>query len=182
MLSPLSKLLFVCGTAALIHLSPAPLSAQATAPSATPATAPAADLWKKAAIKQWRDLHEKILVMAKDTMFPVSKFDTRPHPDARSALGEFRHVTLGVEFVVSSMNRQQYDWAAHEAADLKKPATRESVVQDMEAALGNMDQVLDEKAAPGLLSMIEHQAEHYGKLVSAYRLAGIVPPSSRATP
>lgn len=36
--------------------------------------------------------------MAKDTVFPDDKLEWKPHPDARSVLNEFRHVTIGREF------------------------------------------------------------------------------------
>jgi len=46
----------------------------------------------------WKNLHDKILQMAKDTMFPDDKLEWRPHPDARSVLEEFRQVTNGLEW------------------------------------------------------------------------------------
>ena len=38
---------------------------------------------------------------------------------------------------------------------------------------------VDRGAKPLLIFWIDHQAEHYGKLVSNYRMVGIVPPISR---
>ena len=35
------------------------------------------------------------------------------------------------------------------------------------------------KPRPQLISWLEHQGEHYGKLVTAYRANGVVPPVSR---
>jgi hypothetical protein len=35
------------------------------------------------------------------------------------------------------------------------------------------------KPRPQLLGWLEHQGEHYGKLVTAYRVNGVVPPVSR---
>src|SRR5436190_2151261 len=37
----------------------------------------------------------------------------------------------------------------------------------------------DAKPAPSLIGWLEHQGEHYGKLVTSYRANGIVPPISR---
>jgi hypothetical protein len=39
--------------------------------------------------------------------------------------------------------------------------------------------LVESKPAPSLIFWIDHQAEHYGKLVSNYRMNGIVPPVSR---
>ena len=36
--------------------------------------------------------------MAKDTVFPDDKLGWKPHPDSRSVLEEFRHVTFDLEF------------------------------------------------------------------------------------
>ncbi len=94
-------------------------------------------------------------------------------------IGELRHVTLGLEYLTAAMRGERYDWATQEAAADAKPMTRESVVRDMEAAIAESYPLVDAKASPGVLLMLEHQAEHYGKLVSAYRAAGIVPPTSR---
>lgn len=38
---------------------------------------------------------------------------------------------------------------------------------------------VEKSAKPLLIGWIDHQAEHYGKLVSNYRAIGIVPPISR---
>jgi hypothetical protein len=49
----------------------------------------------------------------------------------------------------------------------------------MESAIAASYPVVEKMASPRLLFWLEHQGEHYGKLVSGYRLAGIVPPASR---
>ena len=40
--------------------------------------------------------------MAKDTVFPDDKLGWKPHPDSRSVLEEFRHVTIGLELTSAS--------------------------------------------------------------------------------
>jgi hypothetical protein len=49
----------------------------------------------------------------------------------------------------------------------------------MEAALAESLPLVKAKPRPQLLGWLEHQGEHYGKLVTAYRANGIVPPVSR---
>ena len=49
----------------------------------------------------------------------------------------------------------------------------------MEAALAASVAAVEARPKPSLVFWIDHQAEHYGKLVSNYRMNGIVPPISR---
>ena len=49
----------------------------------------------------------------------------------------------------------------------------------MEAAIAASYPLVESKPSPRLIFWIDHQAEHYGKLVSNYRSVGIVPPISR---
>jgi hypothetical protein len=65
------------------------------------------------------------------------------------------------------------------AADESKPKTRASVVADMEAAIARSYPLVQKNPQPRLIFWIDHQAEHYGKLVPNYRMNGIVPPISR---
>jgi hypothetical protein len=65
------------------------------------------------------------------------------------------------------------------AAHRRKPKTRASVVSEMEAAIAISYPLVEKSPTPLLIGWIEHQAEHYGKLVSNHRSVGIVPPISR---
>ena len=127
----------------------------------------------------WKQLHDKILAMAKDTEFPDDKLGWRPHPDSRSVLDEFRHVTIGLEMSTAQIKGEPFDYAAREAADAGKPATRASMVAEMEAAIAASYPLVETRPSPRLLFWLDHQGEHYGKLVSNYRMIGIVPPISR---
>ena len=130
-------------------------------------------------LNQWRNLHNKILTMAKDTTFPDDKLSWRPHPDSRTVLEEFRHVTIGLELTAAQARGEKFDFAAREKADASKPKTRASMVSEMEAAIAASFPLVESKPMPQLIGWIEHQGEHYGKLVNAYRSNGIVPPVSR---
>ena len=127
----------------------------------------------------WKSLHDKILVMAKDTVFPDEKLGSKPHPDSRTVLEEFRHVTIGLEMTTAMLSGQKFDYNARVKADESKPKTRASVVAEMEAAIKASYAEVQKNPKPLLIGWIDHQAEHYGKLVSNYRMNGIVPPISR---
>jgi hypothetical protein len=159
----------VVGFTVLIAVSPT-VHAQA---QSTPPT------WEQQVSRSWQGLHNKILAMAKDTLFPDDKLETRPHADSRTVLDEYRHVTIGLEMSTAQLKGETFDYNARLKADESKPRTRASVVAEMEAAIAASYPVVEKSAAPRLIFWIEHQGEHYGKLVSNYRLAGVVPPVSR---
>lgn len=142
-------------------------------PPATPPT------FEQVTVRTWKNLHDKILVMAKDTQFPDDKLAWRPHPDSRSVLEEFRHVTIGLEMTAAQARGEKFDFEAREKADAGKPKTRASMVAEMEAAIKASYPLVEQKPSPSLVGWLEHQGEHYGKLVTAYRVNGIVPPVSR---
>ena len=127
----------------------------------------------------WKSLHDKILVMAKDTVFPDEKLGSKPHPDSRTVLEEFRHVTIGLEMTSALLAGQKFDYNARVKADESKPKTRASVVAEMEKAMAASYELVKTNPKPLLIGWIDHQAEHYGKLVSNYRMNNIVPPISR---
>ena len=130
----------------------------------------------------WKDIHDKILQMAKDTVFPDDKLEWKPHPDARSVLEEFRQVTNGLEWSSAQLRGEKLDGPtvmARRKADAGKPKTRASIVSEMEAAIAISYPLVEKSATPLLIGWIRDQAEHYGKLVSNYRAVGIVPPVSR---
>ena len=146
----------------------------------TPAPPPLTYEW--VITSTWKDLHNKILEMAKDTVFPDDKLEWRPHPDARSMLDEFRQVTNGLEWSSAQLRGEKLDGAAVRArrnADAGKPKTRASIVSEMEAAIAVSYPLVEKSPTPLLIGWIRDQAEHYGKLVSNYRAVGIVPPVSR---
>jgi hypothetical protein len=138
-----------------------------------------APTYETAIASSWRSVHNKILTMAKDTAFPDDKLAWKPHPDARSVLDEFRHVTIGLEMTTAEAKGEKFDFAAREKADASKPKTRASMVAEMEAAIAASFPQVEAKPRPQLIGWLEHQGEHYGKLVTAYRANGIVPPVSR---
>jgi len=154
---------------------------QQAAPQASmaPPAAAAGNRYESALSRSWEDVHNRILAMAKDTVFPDSKLAWKPHPDARSVMEELRHVTIGLEMTTAEAKGEKFDFDAREKADAVKPKTRASVVSEMEAAIAGSYPLVKSKPRPQLLGWLEHQGEHYGKLVTAYRANGVVPPVSR---
>jgi hypothetical protein len=154
-------------------------AAQGQTPAPPPLT------YERVITMTWKDLHDKILDMAKDTVFPDDKLEWRPHPDARSVLDEFRQVTNGLEWSSAQLRGEKLDGPgvrARREADAGKPKTRASIVSDMEAAIAISYPLVEKSPTPLLIGWIRDQAEHYGKLVSNYRAVGIVPPISRKPP
>jgi hypothetical protein len=125
----------------------------------------------------WKAIHNKILTMAKD--LPEDKLSWRPHPDSRTMAEEFRHVTIGLDMSAAQLRGESFDYAARIKADEAKPATRESIVKEMETAMATSFTLVETKPQPRLIFWVDHQGEHYGKLVSNYRVIGLVPPVSR---
>jgi hypothetical protein len=135
--------------------------------------------YETALSRSWENVHNKLLTMAKDTVFPDSKLAWKPHPDARSVMEELRHVTIGLEMTTAEAKGEKFDFDVREKADAGKPKTRASVVAEMEAAIAASYPLVKSKPRPQLMGWLEHQGEHYGKLVTAYRANGVVPPISR---
>jgi hypothetical protein len=168
--------LLVLFAAAIATLNVLSGAAQGQTPAPPPLT------YEQVITSTWKSLHDKILVMAKDTMFPDDKLGWKPHPDARSVLEEFRQITIGLELASAQLRGEKLTGpgvAARRKADADKPKTRASIVSEMEAAIAVSYPMVEKSPKPLLIGWIEDQAEHYGKLVSDYRAVGIVPPSSR---
>ena len=168
--------LLVLLVAAIATLDVITGAAQGQTPAPPPLT------YEQVITMTWKDLHDKILQMAKDTVFPEDRLQWKPHPDARSVLDEFRQVTNGLEWSSAQLRGEKLDGPtvrARRNADASKPKTRASIVSEMEAAIAISYPLVEKSPTPLLIGWIRDQAEHYGKLVSNYRAVGIVPPVSR---
>ena len=161
----------------LVLLAAAIATLNVAAQGQTPAPPPLT--YERVITGTWKDLHDKILVMAKDTQYPEDKLQWKPHPDSRTVMQELRHVTIGLRMTSALARGEKFDFEAQEKADEQKPKTRASVVSEMEAAIAESYPLVEKSQAPRLVGWLEHQGEHYGKMVTAYRVNGIVPPISR---
>jgi hypothetical protein len=163
-ISALALAVMLGAVAAYAQTAPAP-------PSPTAA-------YDRAISNTWKNLHTKVLDMAKD--FPEDKLGWKPHPDSRTMAQEFRHVTIGLEMTTAVMKGEKFDFTATEKSADAKPNRRASIVADMEAALAASLAWIDANGPkPNLIGWIDHQGEHYGKMVDGYRVNGLVPPVSR---
>jgi hypothetical protein len=162
-----------------IMLAALALDAPALAQTTTPKPPPT---YESVIVNNWKNVHNKLLTMAKDEVFPEAKLSYKPHPDSRTMAQEFRHITIGLEMTNALMKGEKYDFAAKEKEYDARPASRAAIVKEMEAALAANFATLDANTAkpmPGLIGWLEHQGEHYGKMVTSYRVNGVVPPISR---
>jgi hypothetical protein len=163
-------------------LTIAALMLGAAAASAQTPTAKPPPTYEQVIVRNWKATHDKILMMAKDTVFPEAKLSYKPHPDSRTMAQELRHVTIGLEMTTAQAKGEKYDFEAKEKEIDARPASRAAIVKEMEAAIAASYAVMDApgfKPSPGLIGWLEHQGEHYGKLVTSYRVNGVVPPISR---
>jgi len=159
---------------AAVTLGAAVVATQTTTPKPPPT-------YEQVIVRGWKATHDKILIMAKDTVFPDAKLGWKPHPDSRSVLEELGHVTIGLEMTTAQAKGEKFDFEAREKDEAARPKTRARVVKEMEAAIAASYPAIEAKPSPTLIGWLEHQGEHYGKLVTAYRVNGIVPPISRPT-
>jgi len=159
----------------ILFVSPFTVSAQTAQAPTSPTAA-----YDKAIVTTWKNLHNKILDMAKDAEYPEAKLGWKPHPDSRTLEQEFRHATIGLEMTTAMAKGEKFDYAGRDKADESKPHTRASVVAELQAAMNASFAYLDANGPkPLYIGWLDHQGEHYGKMVDAYRVNGIVPPVSR---
>ena len=157
-------------TAVVLTLSLAPAAA-AQQPATPPAT------YETVVLRTWRALHDKILTMAKDV--PEDKLAWKPHPDSRSFAEEFQHVIIGLEMSAAELKGEKFDYSGRVKQMAAAPKTRAAIVDAMEKAIAVSYPLVEQSPRPRLVWWIDHQGEHYGKLVSNYRVNGLVPPASR---
>src|SRR5215470_13938688 len=91
------------------------LASGAAAPRIVAQNKPA-PTYESALARSWEEVHNKVLAMAKDTVFPDAKLAWKPHPDARSVMEELRHVTIGLEMTTAEAKGEKFDFDAREKA------------------------------------------------------------------
>jgi hypothetical protein len=147
--------LFVLLVAAVATLNVLTGAAKDQTPAPPPLT------YERVITTTWKNLHDKILQMAKDKMFPDDKLEWRPHHDARSVLEEFRQVTNGLEWSSAQLRGEKLDGptvSARRNADAGKPKTRASIVSEMEAAIAVSYPLVEKTPTPVLIGWIRDQA------------------------
>lgn len=128
-------------------------------------------------------LNQKVLEMAQD--FPADKYDYRPAAGLRSFGDVIIHIASGNNYGARAGRGEQVKWDDLEM-DAKNFKSKAEIVAALQKSI--TDATASLKATPAeqfsktlapWLSVIEHEAEHYGQLVVYYRNNGLVPPESR---
>ena len=88
---------------AAVTLGAAVVATQTTTPKPPPT-------YEQVIVRSWKATHDKILTMAKDTVFPDAKLGWKPHPDSRSVLEELAHVTIGLEMTTAQAKGEKFDF------------------------------------------------------------------------
>ncbi|HZQ21770.1 MAG TPA: DinB family protein [Terriglobales bacterium] len=172
-------------------LWPAPARAQQAADKA--AAKPPLTTYQ-AVLDQWNDVGRKLTAMAED--FPEDKYDFKPNPTQRSFAEQLLHAS-GVNYFFTNPvmgktppaeenpKREEFKTKADVAAYVKKAFADGAAALQAKGENGINDLVMDPfshrqvKVSDFAYGFIEHSGEHYGQLVSYYRVAGLVPPESR---
>jgi uncharacterized damage-inducible protein DinB len=127
-------------------------------------------------LRQWNAVHNKVIVMAKD--FPEDKLNYRPCKECRSFMEEVWHVTATSQWHVARLKGQQVD-ADKLFSNEGRPTARAEFVAQLESTVKECAALLEKNPDLRTISIIGHAGEHYGKMVTIYRLNGLVPPASR---
>jgi uncharacterized damage-inducible protein DinB len=126
-------------------------------------------------------VNRRLLEMAKD--FPADKYEFKATPEVRSFREVIVHVFSGNAYAAKAGRGQSANW---DEIDPKTYKTKAEVVSAFEKSIADSTAALKAVPAERLsqsvtpwMAVIEHSAEHYGQLVTYYRLNHLVPPESR---
>ncbi len=135
-------------------------------------------------VTRWSEIGDKLVKLAEE--FPEDRYDARPVPDVRSFADQLRHVAFWNRYVQKTLRREEADGQANELPQAsyrtksKILKVLRSTFDDVASEIGAMNGNATTADADTMVSFIEHSGEHYGQLVMYARLAGVVPPASRA--
>ena len=188
----MKKLFSVAVLFLLATALPANLGAQEAAKKDT-AVKPAASP-SQAVLEQWNDIARKLIAMAED--FPEDKYDFKPVPAQRSFAEQLLHAA-GANYFFTNLalgqkppaeedpKRDQYKTKADVVAFVKKAMTDGAAAIQAKGDSGMSTLLVDPyshqqvRVSDFAYGFIEHMGEHYGQLVTYYRVSGMVPPESR---
>jgi uncharacterized damage-inducible protein DinB len=133
---------------------------------------------------RWSEIGDKIVQLAEE--FPEDRYDAHPVAEIRSFADQLRHVAFWNRYVQKTLRREEAESQANElsrstyATKPKIVKVLRSTFDDVAKELAGMNGNATKADADTMVSFIEHGGEHYGQLVVYARLAGVVPPASRA--
>lgn len=160
----------------------------------TPAPAPVESGQARELLETWMGQGNKLIELAEE--FPAEKYDYQPTEDVRT-FGEMLHHIAVVHFrYIRQEQGRPFD---REEFNPEKFTTKEDYVNLLKRAYQEGAELLQPKTDAQMLEpvknpygdytssryafwtqSVEHAAEHYGNLVTYYRLNGLVPPASRS--
>lgn len=152
-------------------------AAMAQAPAPAPGQQQPPQSWDEAALRSFNNVYNKIIAMAKDAKYPADKEGYKPHADSRSFLDELAHSAQPL--VGTAVRLNGGDRAAVQAAVAAIPKDRAGIAATLEKAKADYIAAWEKTKPFGIIGLAEHAGEHYGKLVTIYRVNGLVPPGSR---
>jgi uncharacterized damage-inducible protein DinB len=135
-------------------------------------------------VTRWSEIGDKMVKLAEE--FPEDRYDARPVAEVRSFADQLRHVAFWNRYVQKTLRREEADGQANELPQTSYPTKAKilkvlrTTFDDVAKELGGMNGGATKGDADTMVSFIEHSGEHYGQLVMYARLAGVVPPASRA--
>jgi uncharacterized damage-inducible protein DinB len=182
---------------AVVVLAPAAMAQQQMPPKPEPpGAAIVAPGPAESVLAAWNYVGNKLITMARD--FPAGKYDYKPTPEVRSFAEILLHVAAVDKFVSEVAAGQK---TGSEDMSRARYNTKEKVVQAITQAVHEGAATIRKEGDRGMMrtvkspfggrpisllaftySIVEHSGEHYGNLVTYYRLNHLVPPASRPRP
>ena len=160
------KMITACMLLSILVLGAAPAWAQNETPT-----------MDQALSKSWNGINNKLSDIVKD--FPEDKFNSRPHADAYSFVELIWHCTSSAEAVAVQLSGEKPDFSKIFSND-GRPSDRAGLLTALEKASKDSAEAIEGKADARMVGWIEHSGEQYGKLVTIYRMNGLVPPTTKA--
>jgi uncharacterized damage-inducible protein DinB len=169
---------------------PAVLAAQGGKPAAPPAKAPAPRMGAVSSLKPLYTMIKGNLVKSAE-MMSEENYAFKPTPEVRSFGGILGHLANeNYDFCATAMGVKNPN-----TTDFEKAKTKAEIVAGLKAAFAFCDPAYEQadKATMVMAEMfgmkmtrlgaamfnVAHDNEHYGNLVTYFRMKGMVPPSSQ---
>jgi uncharacterized damage-inducible protein DinB len=171
------RTVLICSLTSVMVGAVVALAAAQTAPKAPPTPA-------QALLGSLTSLNQRILAMAED--WPEAKYgfrlDEKANPPVRTFGEVLVHIMGGHIYAAKRGRGETANWDEVDPKTLNgKAAIVAAYKKSMDEAIASLKAIPPERFHTTLapwLSVIEHDAEHYGQLIAYYRANGVVPPSS----
>lgn len=127
-------------------------------------------------IRSLKQLREKAIAIAKD--FPDSLYNFQPHPDSRSYIKEIWHISSGFGVLTARMKGERPSKELINVPENIK-YDRAAIVDRLTGYSNECLSLLEKQFDPASIFTLAHLSQHYGKIVTLYRVNGLVPPNSK---